>query len=237
MLTNQELSHYRSLLTKQQQDLQERLQKSDAYGMSQAAMQESVSELSNYDNHPADLASEMFEREKDLALYEHEEEEMRDITRALEAIDRGVYGICEVCRAPIPTERLAALPTTTRCMEHADERFVSKRRPAEEDILAPAYGQFEYDEADATLYDAEDAWQDVSRYGTSDSPSDFFDPSKLDYDDMYIEADESVGYVEDIEGLALADLDGHYIGPSLESPLRDRYEAVLDEANDMYKNE
>ncbi|MBN6186048.1 TraR/DksA C4-type zinc finger protein [Aneurinibacillus sp. BA2021] len=230
MLTNQELSHYRSLLTKQLHDLENRLHDSNAYGMDQAGVKESIGELSNYDNHPADVGSEVFERGKDLALYEHREEEMRDIVRALEAIDRGVYGTCEVCHAPIPAERLEVLPTTTRCVKHADEQFVSQRRSAEEDTLDPAYGEFEYDDADATLYDAEDAWQDVSRYGTSETPSDFFDQAKLDYNDMYVESDEPVGYVEDIEGLAVADAEGKYIGVSVASPLHQKYEDALDDA-------
>ncbi|MEM5591840.1 hypothetical protein AAHH67_09065 [Niallia circulans] len=37
---------------------------------------ESVGELSSYDNHPADLGTELFEREKDSALEQHDQSEL-----------------------------------------------------------------------------------------------------------------------------------------------------------------
>lgn len=230
MLTNEELSHFRSLLNNQLVDIKERLNDSDAYGTARASVQESLGELSNYDNHPADHGSETFERGKDIALYEHGEEEMRDIERALTAIEQGTYGKCEICHVEIPHERLEALPTTLRCVQHAEEEFVSQRRPAEEDILAPPFGAYNYDGWDATFYDAEDAMQDVAKYGTSDTPSDFGEQAHLSYNDMYVESEEPVGYVEDIEGFLLSDINGKFIGVNTESPVHERYEDALDEA-------
>jgi YteA family regulatory protein len=232
MLSNQELSRFRSLLESQLADLKERLTESEAYGTGRAAMQEAIGELSNYDNHPADVGSEMFERGKDVALYEHREEEMRDIERALAAIEQGTYGICEICRAEIPQERLEALPTTLRCVQHAEEEFVSQRRPAEEDVLAPPFGEYAYDRKwQATFYDSEDTLQDVTRYGTSDTPSDFGEQAHFSYNDMYAESEEPVGYVEDVEGFLLADMEGRFIGVNTEDPLHEEYEAMLDEAD------
>src|SRR5690625_3494388 len=68
-------------------------------------------ELSNYDNHPADAGSALFERSKDMALYEREERELDAINRALHAIEEGTYGICTVCGREIAYERLKAQPT------------------------------------------------------------------------------------------------------------------------------
>jgi hypothetical protein len=31
---------------------------------------------------------------------------------------------CEICQQPIPAERLEALPTTRRCVEHSDTKAV-----------------------------------------------------------------------------------------------------------------
>ena len=36
-----------------------------------------------YDNHPADDATELYEREKDIALYEHAQQELKEIDYAL----------------------------------------------------------------------------------------------------------------------------------------------------------
>jgi RNA polymerase-binding transcription factor DksA len=39
-----------------------------------------------------------------------------DIDRALERIETGTYGVCEVCGEPIPEDRMTALPATSRCV-------------------------------------------------------------------------------------------------------------------------
>jgi RNA polymerase-binding transcription factor DksA len=70
-----------------------------------------TSELSNYDQHPADAGSETFEREKDLSILEQLEAELAEIQAALRRIDEGTYGIDEVSGAPISPERLEAVPT------------------------------------------------------------------------------------------------------------------------------
>lgn len=43
-------------------------------------------------------------------------EEVRQIREALSRIERGLYGICSICRRPISAERLAALPTAVTCL-------------------------------------------------------------------------------------------------------------------------
>lgn len=68
-------------------------------------------ELTHYDQHPADQASETFEREKDLSILERLEDELAEIEAALQRIDDGTYGIDEVTGEPIDPERLEALPT------------------------------------------------------------------------------------------------------------------------------
>jgi DnaK suppressor protein len=45
-----------------------------------------------------------------------------DIDRALVQIDSGMYGLCDQCGAPIPPERLEALPATTNCVDCARTR-------------------------------------------------------------------------------------------------------------------
>jgi RNA polymerase-binding protein DksA len=68
------------------------------------------------DQHLADHASEMVDRELDESLEENAEELVRDIDRALEKIDEGTYGSCERCGQQIPEERLAAVPYATLCL-------------------------------------------------------------------------------------------------------------------------
>ena len=72
---------------------------------------EDVSELSDYDQHPADMGTETFEREKDLSILEQLEAELSELQAALERIDNGTYGIDEVTGEPIDPARLEALPS------------------------------------------------------------------------------------------------------------------------------
>jgi RNA polymerase-binding transcription factor DksA len=67
-------------------------------------------ELTHYDQHPADQASETFEREKDLAILEGLEGELAEIEAALQRLDDGSYGVDEVTGRPIDPERLDAYP-------------------------------------------------------------------------------------------------------------------------------
>jgi RNA polymerase-binding transcription factor DksA len=79
---------------------------------------ESVGELSSIDQHPADLGSETFERERELSLLEDVEAEIADVRRALVRLDRGGYGRCQACGRQIPDERLSAVPAARFCFEH-----------------------------------------------------------------------------------------------------------------------
>jgi RNA polymerase-binding protein DksA len=79
-----------------------------------------ANELSAYEDHPADLASETFEREKDLAIGESVEAMLNKVVTALEKIERGTYGTCDACGRPIKKARLKALPFATLCLSCQD---------------------------------------------------------------------------------------------------------------------
>jgi RNA polymerase-binding transcription factor DksA len=66
------------------------------------------------DQHIADHASEIFDRELDVTLEENAEHVLDEIDLAL---DRIQYGTCAVCGREIPEERLAAVPYATLCIE------------------------------------------------------------------------------------------------------------------------
>lgn len=61
-------------------------------------------------NHPADAATDMFLRERNITLNENTNDIVAEIDAALERIDNGTYGICERTGEPIAVERLEALP-------------------------------------------------------------------------------------------------------------------------------
>jgi DnaK suppressor protein len=42
-----------------------------------------------------------------------------EVDRALEKVEAGTFGVCDVCEDTIPVERLEARPFTSRCIRHA----------------------------------------------------------------------------------------------------------------------
>ena len=76
-------------------------------------------ELTHYDQHPADQASETFEREKDLSILERLETELAEIEAALQRVDDGTYGLDEITGEPIDPERLDALPAARTNVDRA----------------------------------------------------------------------------------------------------------------------
>ncbi|MDC3413150.1 TraR/DksA C4-type zinc finger protein [Aquibacillus sp. 3ASR75-11] len=224
MLTDEQTNLCKNELLERRKALAAHLE--DHFGLKYELIKESIGELSNYDNHPADHGTALYEREKDIALNEHQENEMKDIELALKAMDKGTYGKCEECGKDIPYERLEAMPTTRFCIDHTTQSLPFGR-PVEEDVIHPSVNEMEteVDEEESTIFDPEDAWQRVSSWGTSNSPSDFYDTAK-DYDDMFFNSDELVGSAELVEGFLLTDMEGNYIGVNKS---HEEYEDDLDE--------
>jgi DnaK suppressor protein len=76
-----------------------------------------LSELSLADQHPADLGTEMFEREKDVSILERIEAERADVERALKRVEEGAYGRCEACGRHITKARLEIRPAARFCVD------------------------------------------------------------------------------------------------------------------------
>jgi RNA polymerase-binding protein DksA len=103
---------------------------------------ESVDELSSYDQHPADVATETFDREKDLSILDSVEGELADVEHALQRIDDGTYGTCEACGKPIGDDRLEAMPATRYCLDDQskaeNEQRIAAPHEIVEDVEEPA---------------------------------------------------------------------------------------------------
>jgi DnaK suppressor protein len=83
--------------------------------------EDSSAELSHFDQHPADAASDAFEREKEFSILDRVEYELQDVERALKRLDQGAYGICQACGCQIEDERLEAVPAARFCLEHQSD--------------------------------------------------------------------------------------------------------------------
>jgi DnaK suppressor protein len=67
-------------------------------------------------NHLADDATDVFIRERNMALRHNADDLLAQIDTALQRLDTGTYGICVRCGQPIAEERLEALPYATYCI-------------------------------------------------------------------------------------------------------------------------
>jgi YteA family regulatory protein len=162
------------------------------------SLRDATQELTVVDNHPADIASENYERSKDLSLHEKNQLILKKIDESLEKIALGKFGFCENCGRPIPVERLSAVPYTEFCIDckrEAEGIVHDYPRPIEELNLLSPFARTFMDEKDYTGYDGEDAWQDVAQYNKI---------AHVHYEDVG-ESDETIGYVEDTDKISNKD--------------------------------
>ena len=112
-MTDEQLKTLKNLLIDQLNSLEDRVSHTEEF---------ETTELSNYDNHPADNATDLFDQERGMALDQFKEEELNKVKAALAAIEDGSYGICAVSGKEIPYERLEALPTALTRIEYANDQ-------------------------------------------------------------------------------------------------------------------
>src|SRR5690554_5493854 len=125
-MTDQQMQQLKKQLTDQLESLEDRVEHTEEFD---------TTELSNYDNHPADNATDLFDQERGMAMTQFKEEEIEDIKAALAAMEAGTYGKCAECGKEIPYERMEALPTALTCIDHAQSNLNLESRPVEEDVL------------------------------------------------------------------------------------------------------
>ncbi len=206
-------------LLAEKQRLEDRIHEFDKYGLNDT-MSFSTGELSQYDNHPADTATDTYERGKDIALFEHIQQEYEDVIAALERIENGTYGVCEFSGKQIPLERLQALPTARTTIDYSKEKEIARERPVEEDVLRN-FDKYNFDNNDnETEFDAEDAWQSVAKFNDN---SMVFEDSSLN------SSEELVGYVEVLEAFASTGIEGYRGDENISFQRNVQYDQYMDQ--------
>lgn len=229
LLTDSQKQTLKQELVQQEKQLKEHLHQ-DLDNLHHTNERDNSGELSLYDNHPADMGTELYEREKDFAIDDHAKLELDKIQQALHAIEAGTYGECKECGQDIPYERLEVIPTTLYCKDHTPEKSTPQDRPVEEDVLQPPVDNEFRHETDGNVRDDQDSFQEVGRFGTSETPSDF-EGDHEDYSDLYQDEDTSEGFTEDFESFVGTDMEGSN-RKAYPSKTHEEYEDMLDE-NDL----
>lgn len=102
-----DVSHYRDRLFEEMTKLEE---ERDYVRRSTSDMDGNLPEDAEGEEDTADLASSLMDKEMDMSVEEEIEETLMAIEHALEKIQDGTYGICDVSGEPIPKSRLELLP-------------------------------------------------------------------------------------------------------------------------------
>lgn len=156
-------------------------------------------ELSAYDNHPAESATQLYDREKDLAFHKLEQNELDEINHALKKIKDGTYGYDEKTGEKIPRARLNALPTARTSIQNAQTDHGHKVRPVEESVIIDMEERGVTD-FESNGFNEQNAFDLVSQY--NDQEGIYEDsPYTIDYE-------EGMGFVEDLEGFAATGIEG-----------------------------
>lgn len=198
----------RRRLEQERDEIRERLDSQQRYGLTES-LRDWTGELTPIDNHPADLASELYEREKDIILLERDHLHLQRIEAALHAMDKKSYGICAECGASIPSERLEAAPDSLYCLKHAKDLSTEASDAVPASELYPAMGR-------SGLFGKgrpqdEFSWQTVEQWGNSDSPA-MSDRREVDhYNELGGDDEELVGCVEEIESFLATDITGRHV--------------------------
>lgn len=80
------------------------------------------SELSSYDNHPADIGTEVYMMEQEKGYKEQIKITIEKIDNSLEDIKNGEYGACVNCNEKIKEERLELIPYAKTCLKCSNQK-------------------------------------------------------------------------------------------------------------------
>ncbi len=80
------------------------------------------------DDDQADVADAIYERGKTLSLINNLRERLLNVEHAIQRVEDGTYGTCEMCGVEIPEARLELIPEAALCVNCASKMETSIRR-------------------------------------------------------------------------------------------------------------
>ncbi len=117
-LSAQELKELKEYLLNARKETLVRLQEKKTLDMPEAEVGD-----------PIDVATQNLDKELLFEVTDNEHQMLEQIEAALRRIEKGVFGICESCRAPIPTKRIKAMPFARYCITCQNSNEVLRSAP------------------------------------------------------------------------------------------------------------
>lgn len=109
-----DVEYFRNLLLQELSRLEE---EREFLRKSSSDMDGNLPEDAESDEDTADLASSLMDKEMDMSVEEEIEETLLSIEHALQKMEDGTYGICDVSGKPIPRGRLELIPWASLTVE------------------------------------------------------------------------------------------------------------------------
>lgn len=97
--------------------------------------------------HQADAGSDSYEQDFALSLLSQEQDALNEIQEALQRIEDGSYGVCEMSNEPIPMERLEAIPFA-RYTVHFQSQIEKENRNRNKWETASPFGETSENESE-----------------------------------------------------------------------------------------
>lgn len=154
-------------------------------------------EASGYDNHPADIGTELFMMEQEKGFKNKLSETLEEIESSLEDIKNGNYGICQNCKENIDEERLELIPHVKNCIECSKDITPTIDSKQFESIDKDYITSFSMNPESNVEFDREDAYQKVAFFNMVPG-----DPSFSTGDNMGIMDENEGDGVEEVENIS-----------------------------------
>ena len=119
LLSEKQIKHYKDILISTKMKILDDINQIEDQNLN--SHKDSAGDLSGYSLHMADVGTDNFDRELALDVVGNEHDILYQIDKALERMDHGVYGICEMLQIPIPIAILDAIPWTPYSKEAAEK--------------------------------------------------------------------------------------------------------------------
>lgn len=206
-MKNEKLMYFKELLQTQFKDIDNTLEIMKKNGTAEQSDFEHT-ELSNYDNHPADMGTELFITEMNNALKVHEEHLQKEIHDALGRIENGIFGKCAFCGNEMSEERLEVIPYARLCIDCEKDKIITTAalemiRPVEERVIDAPMGRKYLNQREDDEHEGMDQFYDLEKYGSSDSPQDL--GGYHDYEEYYTNEIDRQGLVDTVDWISNED--------------------------------
>jgi RNA polymerase-binding protein DksA len=115
-----QMKKFKKLLLAAKEKLDAEIQQLQRDNLSRS-QRDSSGDLSGYSYHMADVGTDTFGREVELTIASAGSETMKLIDEALERIEDGTYGKCQMCGCQVDMKRLEAVPYAHLCISCQSE--------------------------------------------------------------------------------------------------------------------